>query len=197
MAVDPASGIIYFVGTTNSPDFPLVNSFSSTLSGITNTCVTSTTNYNTDFFSVLDPSQGSSSSALLYSTFFGGTSVESPTAIAFANGLAYITGYTDSADFPVVNGFQPNVAGSFDAFLAVFDINQSGTNTQIYSTYFGGSGEDLGRTIAVDASGFVYIAGGRCLPIFRPRPSASGRFIRARATASWPRSTSTPTCPST
>jgi hypothetical protein len=181
MTVDPATGIIYFVGTTNSPDFPLANSFSSTLSGITDTCVTSATNYTTDFFSVLDPSQGSESSALLYSTFFGGTSVESPTAIAFSNGLAYITGYTESMDFPVVAGFQPNVAGGFDAFLAVFDITQSGTNTQIYSTYFGGSEDDLGRTVAVDSAGLVYIAGGSFSPDlpttpfgFRPFYSGAG-----------------------
>ncbi len=181
MTVDPATGIMYFVGTTNSPDFPLANAFSTTLSGITNTCVTSATNYTTDFFSVLDPSQGSESSALLYSTFFGGTSVESPTAIAFSNGLAYITGYTESMDFPVVAGFQPNVAGGFDAFLSVFDITQSGTSTQIYSTYFGGSEDDLGRTVAVDSAGLVYIAGGSFSPDlpttpfgFRPFDSGAG-----------------------
>jgi len=168
MTVDPASGIIYFTGTTDSADFPFANAYSSTATG-----------NNTNFFSVLDPSQGSSSSALLYSTLFGGTSTEATTAIAYAQGIAYIAGYTLSDDFPVANGFQATRTAGFDAFLAVFNINTDAADSLMYSTYFGGTGDDLGRSIAVDGAGRVYLAGGTLstdLPTttFAYRPFYSG-----------------------
>jgi len=153
MTVDPATGIVYFTGTTDSADFPFQNAYSSTATGMT-----------TNFFSVLDPSQGSNASALLYSTLFGGTSTEQTTAIAFSKGLAYIAGYTISDDFPVVNGFQANRVAGYDSFLAVFDITQPSTASLVYSTYFGGSGDDLARTVAIDSGGLIYMAGGTLSP---------------------------------
>lgn len=169
MTVDPTSGVMYFTGTTDSADFPLANSFSSTATGNT-----------MDFFAVLDPSQGSSSAGLLYSTYFGGSSTESPTSIAFFQGLAYIGGYTISTDFPVANGFQSAPAGGYDAFLAVFNINTDPADSLAYSTYFGGSGDDLGYSVVVDPSGRVYLGGGTLstdLPTttFAYRPFYSGQ----------------------
>jgi len=149
MTVDPASGVIYFTGATDSADFPFMNAYSTNTNGNT-----------TNFFSVLDPNQGSNSSALLYSTLFGGTGTEATTSIAYAKGIAYIAGYTLSDDFPVANGFQATRTAGFDAFLAVFDINTDAADSLMYSTYFGGTGEDTGRSIAVDTAGRVYLAGG-------------------------------------
>jgi hypothetical protein len=169
MTVDPASGIIYFTGSTDSADFPYANAYNSTATGT-----------NINFFSVLDPAQGSNPSALLYSTLFGGTKTEATTGIAVSKGIAYISGYTLSDDFPVANGFQATRTAGFDAFLAVFDINQDAADSLVYSTYFGGTGEDIGRSVAVDSAGRVYLAGGTLstdLPTtpFAYRPFYSGQ----------------------
>jgi len=169
MTVDPNSGVMYFTGTTDSSDFPLANAYNASTNGLT-----------INFFSVLDPNLGSNPAALLYSTYFGGSSTESPTAITFAQGLAYISGYTISADFPVANGFQAAISGGYDAFLAVFNINTDPADSLAYSTYFGGSGDDLGRTVAVDPAGRVYLAGGTLSPdlattTFAYRPFYSGQ----------------------
>ncbi len=93
-----------------------------------------------------------------YSTFFGGIGSDEGFAVAVdATGNVYVTGTTYSSNF---NTFAPlqaiNRGGKFDAFVT--RINAAGTGI-VYSTYFGGGGEDAGRGIAVDSSGSVYVAG--------------------------------------
>jgi len=64
------------------------------------------------------------------------------------NGFAYVTGQSDSPNFPTTPGaFQPALAGANDA--VVTKLNRRGTSL-IYSSYLGGSGEDFGIGIAVD-----------------------------------------------
>ncbi len=96
-------------------------------------------------------------STLLYSTYLGGSRDDPGTGIAVdASGNAYVSGYTASMDFPVVNPIQGTHHGVLDAFIV--KINAAGT-AFVYSTYMGGSDSDLGNAIAVDATGAVYMTG--------------------------------------
>ncbi len=101
---------------------------------------------------------------LTYSTFIGGTDGDqNARAIATDSaGNIYVTGSTTSTNFPTHGPLQAN-AGSSDATLGfndafVLKLNPSGS-TLIYSTYLGGSNDDAGVGIAVDASNNVIIAG--------------------------------------
>src|SRR5262249_44732114 len=71
------------------------------------------------------------------------------------SGNAYITGETNSNDFPTQQPEQPSGAPG-DAFVAKIDSSGSAL---LYSTYFGGNGFDVGAGIAVDSTGQAYIAG--------------------------------------
>jgi Beta-propeller repeat len=93
--------------------------------------------------------------ALVYSTYLGGSDREGSQAIALDNnGNAYVTGNTYSTNFPltvpVLFTLQGTKGGgAYDAFVTKFDAN----GVRTYSTYLGGSGDDLGNNIAVDSSG--------------------------------------------
>src|SRR5207253_6457248 len=100
--------------------------------------------------------------ALVYSTYLGGGGGEYASAIAVdAAGAAYVTGWTASADFTggcttpctVLDGIR---GGYQDAFAT--KINAAGT-ALVYSTYLGGSRDDAGSGIAVDAGGAAYVTG--------------------------------------
>src|SRR5262249_55749547 len=94
---------------------------------------------------------------ILYSTYLGGSGNDTALAIALdQSGNAYITGQTTSNDFPTQNSEQAVSGAGADAFVAKIDPSGS---TLVYSTYFGGSGDDFGAGIAVDASGQAYVAG--------------------------------------
>jgi hypothetical protein len=75
------------------------------------------------------------------------------------NSNAYFTGGTNFIDMPVLNAFQATNKGGYDVIVAKF--NPSGvTGTQLlYSTYLGGSGDDIGYGIAVDTSPNAYVTG--------------------------------------
>jgi hypothetical protein len=95
-------------------------------------------------------------SHLEYSTFIGGTSSEWGTDIAVdASGAAYVTGITQSTDFPIRGAFQPHGDGSMDVFVA--KISDAGA--LVYSTYLGGTASDYAPKIAVDGSGQAHIVG--------------------------------------
>jgi hypothetical protein len=99
-----------------------------------------------------------SGSALVYSTYLGGSGGDSGSGIALdSTGNACVTGGTDSADFPSANPLQAANAGGGDAFVA--KLNASGS-ALVYSTYLGGSGADSGSGIALDSSGNAYVTGG-------------------------------------
>jgi len=104
---------------------------------------------------VIDPT-------LAYSTYLGGSTGDSATGIAVdATGHAYVTGSTDSADFPVVAGsYQTVDPGSAHptsvAFVTKFHHDGSGL---IYSTFLGGTGGDGANAIALDSKGDAYVAG--------------------------------------
>lgn len=96
--------------------------------------------------------------ALVYSTFLGGTGTDRANGIAVnAAGNAYVTGATDSSNFPVTAGaFQSMKAAGQDAFVT--ELNTTGSNLA-YSTYLGGDGNDSGNDIALDTSGNASVIG--------------------------------------
>ena len=110
-------------------------------------------------------------SALVYSTFLGGSSYENndtSTGVATPigavtvdfNGNAYVTGQTYSTNFPVLNAFQPtNGTSYYGAYGAAFVTKLDPAGNLVYSTYFGGRQGDFGRAIGVDFQGNVYFAG--------------------------------------
>src|SRR6266478_2972758 len=101
---------------------------------------------------------------LNYSTYLGGSGYDSGTAIAVdASGNAYVTGFTRSSNFPVTAGsFQTScgTTGTCNGYFWDAFVTKLTANGQIvYSSYLGGSGNDMGKAIAVDASGSAYVAG--------------------------------------
>lgn len=117
-----------------------------------NTCGFLVDSYNPDYPLVIDPVL-----TLEYSTYLGGSGYEAGASIAVdAEGRAYITGTTNSTDFPTGNPYQGVCGGTQDIFVTKLSVS----GTLVYSTYLGGGGLDYGRGIAVDALGCVYIAGG-------------------------------------
>jgi hypothetical protein len=98
-----------------------------------------------------------SGSALVYSTFFGGSDTTAAAVAVDQLGNAYIAGFTESTSFPTLNAFQPTFGGSFaDGFVA--EINASG-NALVYSTFLGGSGADFASGIALDPLGNAFVTG--------------------------------------
>ncbi len=94
---------------------------------------------------------------LAYSTFLGGSGDDTATAITVDSGKnAYITGSTDSVDFPTTAGYQPAKSGDYDAFIT--KLNAAGTAV-LWSTYLGGTGHDQANGIALDPKGNVIVAG--------------------------------------
>ncbi len=146
IAVD-SDGDAYVTGTTNSPDFPVTpGAYQGVLKGATDAFVTK---LNHD------------GSGLVYSTYLGGTSFDAAyygDAITVdSKGQAYLTGFTDSADFPVTSRvYQPSLKGPENAFVT--KLNSTGTGL-VYSTYLGGSSYDDATGIAIDAGGKAYVTG--------------------------------------
>lgn len=144
VAVDSSSNV-YITGDTASTNFPTSNAFQSTRAG------------NEDGFVTKINSTGS---AIVYSTYLGGSSTSSVEGgsdiVVDADGQAYVIGETQSADFPIVNPVQASLGGGVD--VVVVKLSATG-NSLIYSTFLGGSDSDFGRGIAIDSSGNAYICG--------------------------------------
>jgi len=144
VAVD-SSGNAYVTGLTESPNFPSTSGSFQTAFGPGSRDV---------FITKLTPT----GSGLVYSTFVGGNNEAGGYALALDSaGSAYVTGYTNSSDFPVTPGaVQSSLGGLSDAI--VLKLNATGS-ALIYSTYLGGSNVDGGNGIAVDSSGNAYVSG--------------------------------------
>ncbi|MDQ0417200.1 hypothetical protein J2Z48_001372 [Croceifilum oryzae] len=148
IAVD-AGGNAYVVGFTNSTNFP-------TTPGVFQPA-------NAGGKDLVITKRNRNGSSLIYSTYLGGSGDEAfnlnGNAIAIdAAGNAYVTGITTSTDFPITAGaFQTAYGGgASDAFVT--KINTLG-NSLIYSTYLGGSGDDVGKGIHLDTGGNAYVTG--------------------------------------
>jgi hypothetical protein len=139
IAVDD-SGDAYVTGGTNSSDFPTLNPFQTYNNG-----------------GVFVTKLSSSGNSLIYSTYLDGGNDDYGEAIAVdGSGNAYVTGWTESSDFPTLNPYQPTAQGSIDAFVT--KLSSSGSSL-IYSAYLGGEDIDWGRGIAVDSGGNAYVTG--------------------------------------
>jgi hypothetical protein len=115
----------------------------------------------------------SGSASLLYFTYLGGSSTDGGTGIALdSSGNAYVTGYTNSADFPTTaSAYQANFqGGAADVFVTKLDPS----GHILYSTYLGTSGNeaDFGSIIAVDASGNAYVSATTNSTLFPTTPGA-------------------------
>ena len=146
IAVDPL-GNAYVTGSTNASDFPMQNPRQGTFGG-----------YYDAFVTKINPG----GSALVYSTYLGGSGIEFGRGIAVDPlGNAYVAGQTGSSNFPTTPGaYQTTYGGNEDAFVA--KINSSGS-VLVYSTYLGGSGVDAANAIAIDPSGNAYVTGNNYL----------------------------------
>ena len=142
IAID-SSGNAYLSGYTSSTDFP-----------VTSGAFQQTNNGNTDAFLAKLDATGLS---LSYATYLGGTGIDYGRGVAVdASGDAFITGSTQSNDFPTMSPLQVGLDGGSDAFVAEFDPTGA---SLLYSTYLGGSGSDEGLAITLDGSGNPYVAG--------------------------------------
>ncbi len=166
IAID-SSDAAYITGDTNFSDFPVVNPIQGVFGGVAD-----------GFVSKINPI----GSALVYSTYLGGTDSDFAQGIAVdVNGSAYITGYTLSADFPVYEPVQGALTtpGFLDAFVT--KINPAGS-AYTYSTYIGGSFSDDSLAIALDSSKAAYIAGQTAstdYPLVNPQQGLYGGLIDA------------------
>ncbi len=143
LAVD-STGAVYATGWTNSPDFPTT----------TGTFDTSQNSGDDIFVTKLAPS----GSSAIYSTFIGGSGSDQALAVAVDGaGLAYITGWTDSTDFPIdLGAFDATPNGQEDGIL----LRLSADGSQLtYASYLGGSQLDEGHDVTVDAQGSVFVTG--------------------------------------
>ncbi len=170
LAVD-SQGHAYVAGMSDSIDFPVtasgferVNRASSSNPGNVNP---------NGFLSILDPSK-SGANSMLYSTYLGGSQGDIVDAVALGpKGLVYLTGEAVSQDFPITpSAFKPKIgsvpAGHpadfvVDSFFTVLDPSKLGPLQLVYSTYLGGTNEDIGNAVAVDGNGFGYVGGQTCI----------------------------------
>ncbi len=165
-----ASGAAYVTGSTGSSNFPLVQAVQINKRG----------EYDA-FVSKLNPA----GSALMYSTFLGGSDSDGAAAITVADdGGASVTGTVASNDFPTVKPFQAAKGGGFiDGFVASYTPSGSAV-TQ--ASFFGGRDDDQGTAIAARGSGTLYVAGYTGSPDFpvvnplRPTRGGAGDAFVAR-----------------
>ena len=144
VALDAANNV-YVTGWTNwaqpggPPPFPTTpDAFQPMNAGVRDAFVTR-----------LDPAL----SNILYSTFLGGSGDDVGTGITVGEtGIVYVAGRTASTDFPTANAVQPYPGGGQDAFITALDLAAS---SLVYSTYLGGSGDDLAARLARTGSAIV------------------------------------------
>ncbi len=174
IALDSSNNVV-LAGTTKSADFPVVNALEPTLTG---------TAGNSDAFVAKLKADGS---ALIFSTYFGGSGVDGATGVAVSStGNIWVAGGTGSTDFPVVNAIQSTFGGGGvsnvspgDAFLAEFAPNGS---SLLFSTYWGGSGQEQATSVSLDTSDNVFLVGITSSPNFpthnalQPQLASAGGF---------------------
>ncbi|MCK5057854.1 MAG: SBBP repeat-containing protein [Candidatus Aminicenantes bacterium] len=168
VAVD-GKGCAYVTGNTKSTNFPLKNSYPGT------------SRSDLDIFVTKFSPSGNS---LVYSTYIGGCRYDQATDIAVDQaGNAYITGFTQSLNFPTKNAFQwyLKIISYYDCYgldAFVTKLSKDGGDL-VYSTYIGGDDEDESWGIAVDNRGCAYITGSALdFPIKNPIEAGTyGSFI--------------------
>jgi hypothetical protein len=165
IAIDSA-GNSYLTGDTSSPNFPTTPGAFQTACNAT--CVID--GFSDAFVMKLD----GTGTRLLYSTYLGGKGNDGGSGIAVdQSGNAYLIGNTSSTDFPVVNPTQANFGGGTgpgDAFVT--EVNPNGS-ALLFSTFLGGSNDEVGTGIALDSASSVYVTGSTASGDF---PVTAGAF---------------------
>ncbi len=168
------AGSIYLAGNTSSNNMPTLSAVQPNYAGQSANFVEG------DAFVAKFSPQG----ALIYLTYLGGSSDDSALGLAVdGSGSAYITGFTNSTDFPTMKAYQPRMGGmggnttvrTGDAFVA--KLNPAG-NQLVYSTYLGGSLDDIGTAVAVDGTGAAYVTGATLSANFPVSSNAYQRTYR-------------------
>jgi len=161
LAVD-GSDNIYVAGITSSsvfPDgveFPSPGAFQSTYGGIGEGDHPS--QGGDAFLWVINRNQQGASIA--YGTFLGGSDSDHATALALDRECSiYLTGHTESHDFPLADPLQANLGGERAAFVARAKQCEPGSLEFTPLTYYGGSGSDKGKGIAVGSPGEILVTG--------------------------------------
>jgi hypothetical protein len=169
VAVDDAHNA-YLGGITASTDFPPMHGFQPNL--------TAGNTQDAGFVTRIDTTKANAAS-LIYSTYLSGSVLDEVFGLAIGpNNVVYVTGMTDSLDFPTTPGaFQTTGAAKGVAFVTLIDTSMSGTSSLKYSTFFGGTGGDNGFGIATDSSGNTYVAGTTASGNFPISPGAVPRTI--------------------
>jgi hypothetical protein len=134
---------VYVAGDTTATAFPTVGPFQGTLGGKHDGFITKF---------------GPGGSPMIFSTYLGGAGDDFINGIAVGGraGNVYVTGDTDSTNFPTFIPFQSANRGGAEAFVS--ELNTAG-NGLVFSSYFGGAGEDRGMSIALDADSNVFFTG--------------------------------------
>ncbi len=172
LAVD-ADGAAYVAAATRSPDFPTTSGAAQTAYGGTGGAGTGfRTNYPGDIFVAKFSADGT---RLLASTYVGGRVGDGAEGVTVdSHGNVYVSGATFSDNFPVTaDAFQKRIAGKADAVGVILSADLS---RQRYATCIGGSKEDLGRAVAVDSSGNVYVGGETSSPDFPIRNAQQASY---------------------
>ena len=161
------SGNLYVTGYTYSRDLPVVNPLQPAW--------TLDDGHPTSFVAKIN----AAGTALLYSTYLGGSLTSTRGIAVDGSGRAYVVGTTSGAGtIPTKNAFQSKPNGDSSAFLTV--LGAAG-NTLVYSTYLGGAGWADGRAIALDSSSNAYITGmtGGGFPTLHSLPIKGGPGVFA------------------
>jgi hypothetical protein len=159
-------GDAFVAGPSASPDFPVTaNAFDPTYNGGLDAVV-----------SRIDTNKPGLD-GLEYSTYLGGSGDEDTftrpgTSIALRGDDVYVSSLTTSPDFPVTeNAYDPTPNGGEDAFVTQLDTGREGPDGLIYSTYLGGSGDDIGRGVDIFGDD-IYVTGGTFSLDFPVTPNA-------------------------
>ena len=145
-----ADGMVYVSGTTGSNNLTVSdNALQSVRAG------------DIDLFLMkIDPT-APPDSAVLYTTYIGGSAAEDFGAMAVdGTGHVYLTGTTASTDFPLSSTRQQAASGGDkDAFVLKLDLSDTANPAVVYSTYLGGSGPEAAYALTIDSNGNAYVAG--------------------------------------
>jgi hypothetical protein len=146
LAIHPTTGDVYLAGLTNSPNFP------GTPGGAQPA--------NAGGFDAFVARLNGALTGLTQATYLGGGVLDEATGLAIhpMTGDVYVTGFTDSTNFPgTTGGAQPTFGGATDAFAARLN---GALTVLIQATYLGGSGSDLATTLAIHPTGGdLYVTG--------------------------------------
>ncbi len=153
------NGLLYVTGPTdNSTDTNYPN-----LGGVGNFYIGSNTGLTDIFLAIVDTTNNYN---LVYFSYLGGSNTDIPTAMQIdSQGRAYLTGSTNSTDFPIAGNAALSTGGATAtaAFVAALDPNLNNTQGDLfYSTYLGtttGTGNSIGNGIDLDAQGNIYVIG--------------------------------------